>query len=596
MSNNVNFVSPADKLAKKMLTDLSCVSCKSLGLRSDGSAKGRLRLVCNGCRKTIYADTHPRIICEMRTKSDGRQLSLSTTPKPLKMYQKSIPSDPMQVYHQHDTPLMYRDTDTLNENTFPALPKSMRTSSVSSSSSSSLYSLSQGQGHNVGVTSESIRPMLPAGVSVRDTQLSHPHPHHQSDTSMYHDKDTSMYEDDFDGSLDSDEERNLGFLEAYADIQQDVETMKKTNMRFQATTKAEMNDIKSTMNLLLLKISELQESLRQPMNAVTLTKANSHLLHHVSDTDTRPSYEVPTIDTSQPWVTAARRGARAPLPRRPPSTVPPTHHSNRFKELSASIPAYAKFDTEEQYVAHVSRTATSHTRTTRLLSREEMDNVKKGRPSKGSSPMVHLYFEGMRRNRPTEIRSFLHSIGIQSRHARNISFIGGSIMSILTFEDVKNVFIEKLAIEGIQHLAHFDPLSGDNLKDPKKFGNLKTNEERTQAARKLFINRTLKTIERLPKTPINNRMRNYYQSILDNLNNSNETPVQNVSISNTPDVTKHDTPHVPISDTFEVSSHDTCGGALDVTLTEPVAKRKRATPDSEQDIDGDITIQLNDDQ
>ncbi len=104
MSNNVDFVSPADKLAKKMLTDLSCVSCKSFGLRSDGSAKGRLRLVCNGCRKTIYVDTYPRVICEMRTKSDGKQLCLSTGPKSVKsmqVYQKSIHSDPMQVYHHH---------------------------------------------------------------------------------------------------------------------------------------------------------------------------------------------------------------------------------------------------------------------------------------------------------------------------------------------------------------------------------------------------------------------------------------------------------------------------------------------------------------
>ena len=98
MSNNVNFVSMADKLAKKMLTDLSCVSCKSFGLRSDGSAKGRLHLVCNGCRKTIYAGTYPRVIDEMRTKSDGRQLCLSTNSKPVKVYQNSIPSNPMQVY------------------------------------------------------------------------------------------------------------------------------------------------------------------------------------------------------------------------------------------------------------------------------------------------------------------------------------------------------------------------------------------------------------------------------------------------------------------------------------------------------------------
>ena len=594
MSNNVDFVSPADKLAKKMLTDLSCVSCKSLGLRSDGSAKGRLRLVCNGCRKTIYADTHPRVICEMRTKSDGKQLCLSTTPKPLKMYQDLIPSDPMQVYHHHDTSLMYRGTDTLNERTFPALPKSVRTSSVSSSSSS-LYSLSQGH-DDAAATSKSIRPMVPSGVSVRDTtQMRHP----QNSVSMVRTTDTPMYEDDFDGSLDPDEERNLGFLEAYADIQQDVETMKKMNSRFQATTKAEMEDIKSTMNLLLLKISELQESLRQPMNVVKITKANSQLLHHVSDTDTRHSFEVPTIDTSsQPWVTAARRGARAPSPRRP--SIVPDSRTNRFKALSESIPAYAKFDNEEHYVAHVSSTATS--RTTRLLSREEMNNVKKGRPSKGSSPMIHLYFEGMRRNRPTEIRSFLHSIGIQPRHARNISFIGGSVMSILTFEDVKDVFIEKLATEGIVHLAHFDPLSADNLKDSKKFGNLKTDEERKQTARRLFINRTLKTIERLPKTPINNRMRNYYQSILDNLSKSNEAPLQNVPkhdthdvvMSGTHDVAMPDTPDVLKSDTLEVPKHDILEVAIDATLREHASKRKRSTLDSEQDTDGDMTIESND--
>lgn len=204
-----------------------------------------------------------------------------------------------------------------------------------------------------------------------------------------------------------------------------------------------------------------------------------------------------------PWKTAVSH-YRPPAPQeKRPSASP-----NRFQDLSESIPAY-RGKTEAQYdIEQFNRRKNQRGKIRGNLTVEQIQRIKKGLPARGLSPMVTLHFEGMQRNRIVEIKSMFKSIGIEPRWVRNISFIGRSIMELITFEDKKLKIISLLENHEITWLEKFNPVSIDNIKNDTKYSGL-TIQEKEILAKKLYTTRLQKTYDRLPKDGIHNRMRNY---------------------------------------------------------------------------------------
>ena len=150
----------------------------------------------------------------------------------------------------------------------------------------------------------------------------------------------------------------------------------------------------------------------------------------------------------------------------------------------------------------------------RKLSNEEMKRVISGRSSRASSPMVIIYFRGVKRNRICEIKSVLLTVGIRRGSIRNISFIGKSVMELMTFEDCRQEVIDKLASVNITQDRLFDPLSTENIKDERKMSPNMSEEDKQRLAEKFYRSRIEATIKRLPLDARENRLRNFLLSRL----------------------------------------------------------------------------------
>jgi hypothetical protein len=142
------------------------------------------------------------------------------------------------------------------------------------------------------------------------------------------------------------------------------------------------------------------------------------------------------------------------------------------------------------------------------LTIEQIENIKNGFSSRPISPIVTLHFEGMKRNRITEIKSVFRSIGIQPSWVRNISFIGKSIMELITFENKKIEIINLLEKYSINYMTNFNPKAPENIKN-ENINSTLTQKERELLAGTLHNNRLKKILERLPMTGVHNRLRNF---------------------------------------------------------------------------------------
>jgi len=254
--------------------------------------------------------------------------------------------------------------------------------------------------------------------------------------------------------------------------------------------------------------------------------------------------------------------------------------TNRYKELSESIPAYKNLtDVEETIHATSSNVRKRPTPKIRKLTPEEIQNVKAGRPSKPSSPMCTLYFEGIRRNKPTEIKACFYSWNIPLRSIRNISFIGSHVMELLTFEDARCNIIDTLAKNDITYLPNFNPLSISNLKNNTKFGHVKTDEEKQALVQKLYKVRLQKTFERLPQDGRNNRLRNYIRSRMDHSNTTNTCTTSTTSNTTTVTMDK------PTESTFTISD-----GSNVVHLIHPDVQANSDTYDASTSELSDVDI------
>jgi hypothetical protein len=101
-----------------------------------------------------------------------------------------------------------------------------------------------------------------------------------------------------------------------------------------------------------------------------------------------------------------------------------------------------------------------------VVTREEFINIKNGLPPKTTkySPMKYLYFTGVKKNQASLVKASLSYCDIRLSAIRNISFIGRSVMQLLTFEDYEEELIGKMTKNEYVHLADFDPLSAEAFK------------------------------------------------------------------------------------------------------------------------------------
>jgi hypothetical protein len=329
---------------------------------------------------------------------------------------------------------------------------------------------------------------------------------------------------DMDLSAFSFEEKFEFVLESIDNVTTQVNNIKETN----ANTTKEVGMIKNTLALILAKIEELAAS-SQPM-----TNNYKPTLH----TEKAYSYTMPATETAlspedKPWIRVAKNPRSAPSARNMTPTVPSGEtRPNRFALLQAAIPAYAHM-TEEEYTTPNDYTPklTTPKRPNKIngkLSPEQVENIKKGFSSKAISPMVSLYFSGMRRNRPTEIRSMFKSIGIPPSWIRDIDFVGNSILCLLTFGDKKGEVIDRLEKYQVGWMPNFDPLSPENFKDESKYSGLSIDGKK-QLAEKMYKVRLTKVLERLPLNGVHNRLRNFLRSKINALKEDVGTQPTNVS-------------------------------------------------------------------
>ena len=348
------------------------------------------------------------------------------------------------------------------------------------------------------------------------------------------------------------------------------------------TSTGEIKKEVKTLQALIMRTLERLESLNAQLHAnASSPPAKTNV--PVPQTPSRPQLpliEAPWSTNHQqplmeaPWKTAVTRGLRqvtAPL-------EPRIASQNRFAELQHSIPSYQRMTYEEyeRNVPNIQRPPRQRQNKIQgNLTKDQIMNVKNGHSSRPISPMVILYFSAAKRNRITEIKSMLKSIGIPLHWIRNIGFIGRSVMELTTFEDRQQDIISKLENYEILIIENFDPLSIDNLKDDRKYSGL-TEAQKKEAAARLHRTRLLKTLDRLPKTPINNRLRNFFTFTLKNTElptNDQVQPIHDLTqaVPNSP----HDMP-IQSSNTVQNQSTYTLDNEC------PVANGKRAfSSDSE---------------
>lgn len=561
-------------MAKQLVSRLSCVSCKAVSLRSDGNSRGRPRFVCSKCHKTCYGDTHPTVLAAIKQEleSDLNMLSsmadsdappvdalvefstpslnslpretedaLVKFPKPLL---KSIPRENRKALVESPTSLFKsvprESRSALVENQTPllkSLPREIPNALVKSPTSS-LKSLPREIQQSNLKKSPLMIENQPTSTAFKkkstDTFIAMETTKKNNFEKITHDEypqlpitrnqkifnnqfsDDSSYSKEPDVDMDYMDESMLqmGFV---AQLQEENERIKDTMKSLELKTDQTANFIHEAVNILMSRIDQLTSLIMD-------SKQTSYpdYTGKSKNTISLETIHAEPISKESPWIVAARRGKLAPI-----TISEKAKDQNRFKALSESIPSYRKYETVEAFEAY--QEAKKPQPKVRKLTQNQMERVKKGKSSKTLSPMTMLYFEGLRRNRPTEVRSFLYSLDIPKKHIRNISFVGANILEITTFLDCKVSIIKKLATQEVNYLPNFDPKSADNLKDNNRYGSLESHEERDAMAKKLFATRMLKTVERLPKTGVNNRLRNYYLSIIRNLDQPNTSSATTIT-------------------------------------------------------------------
>lgn len=311
-------------------------------------------------------------------------------------------------------------------------------------------------------------------------------------------KDENMMQSDLWDSLPQDDK--LQFLYVQSEANSDsLEAMQNTTHDI----KKEMLHLKQLMAKTFEKLDAISLQLQQQNKATLMSPTHqSGALSHTSTAQ----QDHATMHERDTWRQVAMRSRGVPpLPRADPSLA----SKNRFEALQQSIPAYRGMSYEEYSIPSQTEARMTQRSSIRSdLSKKQIDRVKNGFSSKPISRMVILYFRGMKRNRISEVKSMFKSIAIPPHWVRNISFLGRSIMELTTFQDRKDEIISKLDKYEIHIMEGFDPLSTENLKDARKFSGLDEAQKKEMAER-LYRTRLQKIIERLPKSGVQSRLRNF---------------------------------------------------------------------------------------
>lgn len=391
----------------------------------------------------------------------------------------------------------------------------------------------------------------------------------QMELDEYPVSDVSMSDGDFmeDEELDlppiQDQVSHL-FCET-EDLANDLQTVKAEN----ASIKREVSNLCKLITTLKDKIVELTKTQQANSPAAATGPVSSQQ---------DQAHSTVTEDSPSPWLTAARKGKANVIQKQVKTNL-----YNHFDELLKVIPAYRKL-TKEEIESNNFKVKKSK-KINGDLSRDEINRIKNGKTAKKLSPMVVLHFEGVKRNRITDIKSMIKSIGIPTHWIRNISFIGRSIMELMTFQDRTEEIISKFETYEINYLQDYNPLSIDNIKDNTKFINLSV-EDKQKLAEKLYYTRMEKTLERLPQTGINTRIRNFINSRLQQnklktksiANIDNTATQEELQTENQPDITELKTRPVPFQFSGNVVNIDK------MIVTDEVVPTDHGTKRSSEDI------------
>lgn len=464
-----------ESVARANLAKLKCILCERTSLTSQGVSDGKLRIKCKLCLKTSYAYKHPQVVALITTELNQQTNSKSSSKSTLVTTKKNNFNPEMTHQDRHVPP----------ESSLPMEPRANRLNEADF------------------------------------TQYDHIPDPNMSDSE--NETNTTMDYNDGQGS----------FNQLYHEIDE-LNYVVAEIQKNQKNTNNDINTIQRTLELILKKIQDIGATIKNDKD------------RHQETTQTRPPESTnKTIknrfmpeehENFRPWISVARRSQTPPrIPDHREQTTDlqrDTDSRNRFSALQQSIPSYQNMTYEEHMAPHPQRPTRRTTKIRDNLTPGQIENIKKGFSSKPFSPMVLLYFSGMKRNRPSEIRSMFKSIGIKNNWVRNIQFIGRSVLEITTFEDRKSELVARLENYEIKIIEDFDPLSIENLKDDRKFSGL-TNGEKKEMAVKLHRIRMEKTIDRLPKIGVHCRLRNFLNATI-NPRQINVTNVENIIDPNNP--------------------------------------------------------------
>ena len=97
---------------------------------------------------------------------------------------------------------------------------------------------------------------------------------------------------------------------------------------------------------------------------------------------------------------------------------------------------------------------------------KEGEKLEDGPLKENVEALEFAYVEGISRMRYSEARSLLRVAGVDTRAIRDISFVGGSVCSLLTEKAYKGKLVRTLTFEGspLKVLENFDPMSKEHFK------------------------------------------------------------------------------------------------------------------------------------
>lgn len=448
-----------DRLIRQNLSKLTCVKCNCRPIRTDGTSNGRLRIRCDTCSKTSSASQYTEQLMAM----------------------KLIPRPSMEESRKSTE--VRRDATQFFEKT--------------KSSSKDAMDMEE---------SDNELSDAPTEETFEYNDDEEPDYLTEALTQIWKDK--------------SDNEEKFEYID--------------TNMK---KIEKSLNEIMRAITLLTQKQNALQNAQQSLLSArATISDATYDFDKQAGNNDPNQAatYRDAThqINPSAPpmtYASAVMNNAEVPFTlvqkhrgrysRPQGETSDATRRNNQriaeqnhFNSLREAIPSMDRSIATRQAAIEKQ---TNNNKKIRALSEDEMQRVISGKPKKKSSPLCTLYFRGMRRNRISDIKCVLLTIGIKIGTVRNISFIGKSIMELITYEDNKDDIVTKLALRNISQDKYFDPLSIDNIKSPKHINESMTQEEKQAIANRFYLNRLKAQIDRLPADRRQDRLRNFMTSHTD---------------------------------------------------------------------------------